>query len=125
MDEHNKPSRAMVSKLMGLNCIGPKLDLLMHDFPYTIALPYLQRKMTVEEAQKFLKKDNLGNAFAEVYGEFFTLDEILDLIAFYKSPLGKRLAQTDEVLRMKLLETATRIAIDTAVDIVKDSIDKT
>ena len=119
-----KPSPAMVGKLLVLNGIGPKLDALMQGYPLAIAMPYLRHPMTTGEAQKYANPKLLYEAFASVYGEHFSADEVLDLIAFYRSPLGQKLAKSDEVVRLALLEAATQVAIDIAAEMVKDSHDK-
>ena len=116
-----KPSPAMVGKLLVLNGIGPKLDGLMREFPLAIASPHLPRLMTTNEAQKYANPKKLQEAFASVYGQHFSADEVLDLIAFYRSPLGQKLAKHDETVRLALLEAATQVAIDIAADMVRDS----
>jgi len=119
-----KPSPAMVSKLLALDGVGAKLERLMREYPLAIAMPYLRHPMTTSDAQKYANPKLLNEAFADVYRQYFSADEVLDLIAFFRSPLGQKLAKNDEAIRLALLEAATRVAIDIATEMVKDSHDK-
>jgi len=51
----------------------------------------------------------------------YTGDEILDLIAFYKTPTGQKLAAHDERVRVELQDAAMKLAVEIALAMIKDN----
>ena len=125
MDKDTAPSRSMVSKLLKLNGYGDKFDGLLRDYPLLIALPYLvDRKSALEEACRHSKSADMLTAFHEIYSKHFSGDEVLDIIAFYKTPTGQKLVAEDEQMRIEMQQATLKLAIDTALEIIKENIDK-
>jgi len=114
----------MVEKLTKLNGYRTQFDKLLKEYPVVIALPYVKGESAAELVGKYQRTNELDSIFHKVYGKHFTADEVLDLIAFYKTPAGKKLVGHDEAVRLELREAALKLATEIAIDIVKGNIKK-
>ncbi len=54
--------------------------------------------------EKFFADGGIVDQQAPIYDEHFTHDEILELIAFYESPIGRKLAQEQPAISVKLMK---------------------
>lgn len=121
MDKNAVPSKAMVVNLLKHNGYGPRLATYLVDYPLYIALPYMDKQAGAEIVKKFVKPEELEQAYQQIYAQHLTADEVLTLIAFYKSPVGKKLVQHDEEIRRHLERAAMEKAASIAIDIIKET----
>jgi hypothetical protein len=116
----------MVSKLLKVNGYAERLEKLIAEYPLLVARPYLGSR---DEAKKMVKKyedpELARLAFHQIYSKFFTSDEVLDLIAFCKTPVGKKLVAFDEIIRHELNDMAIKLAVEIAIQIVKGKAEET
>jgi hypothetical protein len=121
MENDSPPSLAMVSKLLKVNGYAERLEKLLAEYPLLVAMPYIAGNR--EAARKMIKvyedPELARLAFHQIYSKYFTADETLDLIAFYKTPVGKKFVSFDELIRNQLNEMAIKLAVDIAVQIVQ------
>ncbi len=122
MDKNVPPSPAMTTKLLRSNGYLERYEELMKNFPLLIAYPYLANQEAGRKLMlKYQRPEELIKAFHKIYARNYTGDEILDLIAFYKTPVGQKLVSVDEKVRVELQEAASRLAVDIALQMVKDN----
>jgi hypothetical protein len=117
MDKNVIPSTAMIEKLLKLNGELEKFEKILQEYPILIALPHILEKP--KDITEFYSRRQLLESFQKVYAKHFTASEILDLIAFYKTPIGIKLAQKEDLVHYDLREAAVQFAIDMAVKIVR------
>lgn len=120
MDKEQVPSRAMVTKLLKVNGYAAKFDHLMRNYPILVAAPYVDKERAKEVVEKLQRPDDLMKQFQQIYTNHLTADDILNLIAFYKTTAGQKLVEHDEKIRMEMGEAALKIAVEIAVDLVRE-----
>jgi len=115
MDAGTKPSIKMVEKLTEVNGIGKVYRDLVASTATLIALPYLIGKVLPEDLEAVIRRhmdDGEVNAVLHaVYEQIFSADEVLDIIAFLKTPSGQKLLEKDSVARDLLSKTTPDFAI--------------
>lgn len=125
MDKNTVPSKAMVEKLLKVNGYGERLDMLLRDYPLLIALPYLMdREAAKRDADRFIHPEKVLASFHGVYSKYLSADQILDLIAFYKTPTGRVLVEFDEAIRKEMQDEAVKLAYEIAAEMLKENIKK-
>lgn len=118
--DQQAPSPAMVEKLTRLNGYRKVFDLMMREYPLLIALPYLPKDGSAHELlEQYQRPEELATAFVKIYGKHYTADEVLDLIAFFKSPAGKKFVEVDEKMRVELRDATIKVATNIAIDLVR------
>jgi hypothetical protein len=118
MDKNVLPSIAMIEKLLKLNGELEKFEKILQEYPVLIALPHISERP--KDIKTFYSRQELLESFQKVYAKYFTASEILDLIAFYKTPVGIKLAQKEDWIHYDLREAAVQLAINMAVKIVRN-----
>lgn len=125
MDKGTAPSLPMVDKLMKLSGYEKRLNDYFADYPLLIALPYLTDK---EEAfrlkEQYARPEEAKNLSWEIYSKYMSGDDILNLIAFLKTPTGQKFVEHDEKIRAELQSAMLKLATDIAVEMVKDEINQ-
>jgi len=125
MTPNSTPSKALVRKLLMRNGYLEKFEDLMRNYPLLVARPYLKnRTLGRELLEKHNKPEKMLAAFHAIWVQHFTADEILDLIAFYKSDLGKKLVERDEQIRRKMQKAAIDLAVSIAALMILDDDDE-
>lgn len=108
MIDSRKPSKQMVEKLIETNHIKNKFHTIlekgMHSMIEKIDLEKRSTSISKEEILEILdgeiKNTQVSDLLYDVYCKYFTASEVMDLIAFYKSPAGKKLLDnTDGILQ--------------------------
>ena len=125
MDANSKPSGQMVMKLVHLNGIDEGFKNLVSSTAALLALPYVisylaSAKEIEDKAKKYLSDSDIERCLHEVYGRHFTGDDILDIIAFFKTRAGKKFCKTDSLLREDMITASTDLAVEVATRIVTD-----
>lgn len=93
----------------------------MRNYPLLIAFPSLANKDAGRDLMaKYGRPDEMASSFHRIYEKYFTAEEVLQLISFYKTPVGQKLVVNDEPIRVEMRQEAMRIAIDIALDMVKE-----
>jgi hypothetical protein len=62
------------------------------------------RPVILEFLNKHMSWDSLKDDFAKIYAEAFTLSELREIEAFYKTPIGKKLAKNTPALMAQGME---------------------
>lgn len=122
--DQQAPSPAMVEKLTRLNGYRKVFDLMMREYPLLIAMPYLPKDGTLPELLgKYQRPEELSAAFNKIYGKHYTADEVLDMIAFFKTSAGRKFVEVDERMRVELRDVTMQIATEIAIDLVRHNRD--
>jgi len=69
-----------------------KDSILQNNLNYQKDLEEISVKLATELGPR---REEIGKAMAQIYATTFTEQELKDLIAFYKSPLGKKFLETE------------------------------
>jgi hypothetical protein len=69
-----------------------KDSILQNNLNYQKDLEEISVKLATELGPR---REEIGRAMAQIYATTFTEQELKDLIAFYKSPLGKKFLETE------------------------------
>lgn len=100
MEDPRKPSKAMVMKLLKVQNVDQKLWNSIRQYAMENAMQYLTTIKSDEEKQKlvdkYLVKIDYEQMATEVYAQFYTVSEILDLIAFFKTRTGQKYLQCQD-----------------------------
>lgn len=125
LDKNTAPSIPMIEKLMRLNGYEQRLRDYFEDYSLLIALPYMidQEKSDELKAQ-YARPEEMRKMFFDVYSKHFTADDILNIIAFLRTPTGQKFVEHDEIVRGELQKGAMKIATDIAIEMVQDNIKK-
>ncbi len=68
------------------------------------------RDVMMEWTRKYVSMDVMGARLASVYAESFTESELRDLIAFYRTPTGQKLARLQPELTRRGAEIGQQVA---------------
>lgn len=78
--------------------------------------PKMQKVMSPElmiDLQQFFYElffsDETIRGLAKIFSQYFTLEEMIDLVNFYQTPLGQKLVSTDAALRIQIQELGTQL----------------
>lgn len=77
------------------------------------------KKRVADYLDKKLSWSNFREGYIDVYGEAFTEEELKALVAFYTSPVGQKVLNTTQDVRMKLLQATQAQLTDMMVTIRK------
>jgi hypothetical protein len=125
MNETDAPSREMVRKALQLNGLYDRFVKLLNDYPLLVALPHLVAYRVKgnysELAAKHQNPAAMLDAFQEIYAKHFTADEILDYIAFLKTPVGRKLVEFGDEINLEMVNASVELAIQIAVAIVREN----
>ncbi len=69
-------------------------------------IPEAKLPALMEEIKKELPK--LNNKVADIYMKHYTQEDVKELIAFYKTPLGQKLAKQTKVITPEVLEASNQ-----------------
>lgn len=113
MKDIRKPSKAMVKKLLSAQGMDLKFNKFIRQSAYSLCLPYLSSVDTDDEKIQFIE-DHLDDevvldAFTEIYSKHFSVTEMMDIIAFYKSPTGQKLSKTQDRIAMDMVGAAQQL----------------
>lgn len=78
--------------------------------------PY--RAAMLEWAREVFASDEARNAFSRLYAEEFTEADLRALTAFYRTPLGKRLADSQSALARRGSEVGRKLAESHQADLI-------
>ena len=120
MDKNATPSKPMITKLLKENGYWPKFEQLLKTYPLKIAAPYVDQEQALQLIDKHQRHEELLAAFHALYSKRMTGDEILDLIAFYKTKAGQKLVEHDEAIRYEMSQIALNLAVEIAVELVRE-----
>lgn len=78
--------------------------------------PKMQKVMSPEmmiDLQQFFYElfysEDTMRGLAKIFSQYFTLEEMIDLVKFYQTPLGQKLVATDANLRIQIQELGTKL----------------
>lgn len=130
--DNQLPSRPMIEKLVTLNGTKDKLQEGVCQMMVNSCSAHMA-SMTEEEkhmlvARVVVKHDVVG-ILHSVYSQHFTADEVLDMIAFFKSPTGKKYCKAQDAFGDCLTNAMSEFINEVRIDIIKDgfkaNLDKT
>lgn len=131
MKDTRRPSRAMIDKLLKNNGFKLKMSDFIRNSAYRYGIPLMytiESEKKIEFIESKIDEEAALDAFTQIYAKYFSVDEILDIIAFYRSPTGQKLAKTQDKVAMEMVEQAQlivdRIVLEAAKLGMKDSLDK-
>jgi len=118
MRDERKPSKAIIKKLMGTILIGEGLVKLARKQMVVSGYPLIPNDD--EALSKYLTEDDVIDAVRDGYAEHFNMDDILDLVAFFKSDAGKKFVSCQNTLAKDVLTKTQDKAHRAAARMVKD-----
>lgn len=131
MDPIAPPSRPMIAKLLETNGLDEKLDLWVREFvsltslPFMAALPQSEKQEIIDNniVDEELRQEVL-NEMVKVYSKLFTASETLDMISYFKSPTGQKMASVQDKLALDITASVQRIATKKSMKIIKDGLQR-
>ena len=127
MDKNASPSLPMIKKMLRLNGLQDKLDLFFSEYPLMAALPFLSnanRSFVGEVAKGCLRPEDVARTCQKIYGKYLKAEDVLDYLAFLRSPVGQILIQRDDEIRAELADMMIKISNEIVIDIVSKMVDK-
>ena len=125
MEEQNadnrKPSKAMVSKLMEINGMRASLKTFVRsavENASEIFLKNLDEGKKEEFVERLINDNDYVDAFSGIYAEYFTANEVLDLISFCRSPTGQKMTSLQATIAQRLIDATQELIGNTYVKIM-------
>lgn len=118
MRDERKPSRAIIKKLMGTILVNDGLVKLARKQMVVSGYPLIPNDDG--ELAKYLTEDDILDAVRDGYAEYFNMDDILDLVSFFKSDVGKKFVGCQNKLAKSILVKTQEKAHSAAARMVKD-----
>lgn len=98
-----------VNKIMN-DTIDATIQMIISRSPVSAAEKANQEARLRKFYNKYMSLDSIRNDVILVYNETFTLEEIKDMIAFYKTKTGQKMIQkAPEVMQRAMLLATTRV----------------
>jgi len=121
----------MIEKLLQTQGLQLKLNDFIKESAMKLSMPFLDGD-TDDEKISFIEENMDENmaiqAFANIYSKYFSVTEIMDIIAFYKSPTGQKLAASQDKIAMEMVNVAQgiveRILLRAFKHNLRESLDK-
>lgn len=85
-----------------------KLDLQQDPKKQKIMSPELMVDLQQFFYELFFSEETI-RGLAKILSQYFTLEEMIDLVNFYQTPLGQKLVNTDAALRIQIQELGTKL----------------
>ena len=127
MDKNAPPSLPMIKKMLRLNGLQEKLDLFFSEYPLMAATPFLvnaNKSFLGDVAKNCARPEDVAKACQKIYMKYFSGEQVLDYIAFIKSPAGQILIQRDEEIRTEMADMMIKLSNEIVIDIVNKMSDK-
>lgn len=125
MKDTRKPSKAMVEKLLKTQGMKLKLDNFIKLSTIRFMLPFLDPSEPLDQKIKKIESqidDDLAiEAFTRVYAKYFSASELMDLIAFYKTPTGQKLSSIQNKIAVDIVDVAQEIIGKLVLKNLKDN----
>jgi hypothetical protein len=118
MRDERKPSKAIIKKLLGTILVEDGLVRLARKQMVVSGYPLVPNDDEV--LAKYLTEDDVLDAIREGYAENFNMDDILDLVSFFKSDAGKKFVACQNKLAKDILIRTQDKAHKAAARLVKD-----
>lgn len=83
-------------------------------FQNPMMIPY--RDVVIAWASKYMTWDNLQGEFARLYADAYSEDELRQLTAFYKTPVGRKTVELGPALMKQGAEIGARLAAKHSAD---------
>jgi len=110
--DNRKPSKAMVNKLLEVSGMRDSLKTYVRsavENASEIFLRNMDESKKEELVDKLMADEEYVDAFSAVYAEYLTASEVLDLIAFHKSPTGQKMISLQTTLTKSLVDTTQEL----------------
>ena len=110
--DNRKPSRAMVAKLMEVSGLRDTMSTYIKSALKSASELFLKN---IDETKrddivgKLARDEEYVEEFSKIYAEYLTVSEVLDLIAFHKSPTGQKMISIQEPLGKRLVDTTQEL----------------
>lgn len=72
------------------------------------------------EKEMIVMYDKMIKAMIPVYQKYLTLDDIKGVIAFYETPVGKKLAESNTKIAVEIMPIAQQIGMETMQKLMKE-----
>lgn len=118
MRDERKPSKALIRKLMG--SILPGQDLYRLAQKQMVISGYPLIPQNVKLLDKYLSEDDVVECIRLAYSKYFNMDDILDLLSFFKTEAGKKFLACQSNLAKDILLFTQEAAQKAAAKLVKD-----
>lgn len=112
----DKEYQAAVTKMLE---VSNSLDAMKQMAPQIIAMVKQQAPEVPQAFWEDMEKtmvsmyDEIIKAIIPIYQKYFTLQDIQGIIAFYESPVGKKMAESNTKIAMEIMPVAQQIGMQT------------
>lgn len=85
-------------------------------------LPNVPEEVIQKMEDKFrnLFFERISDFYTPIYKRYFTLEDIKGYIAFYETPLGKKIAMTTPTLNKELMEAGQKVGQNIAQEVLQE-----
>lgn len=123
MDAGTKPSEKMAMTMAELNDVADPFKDFVIAAAMKLLAPFMN--MDMDSLEYLIKQRSLdqriSSAICQVYGKYYTADDVLDIIAFLKSPAGQKVIKTEQLARQSLISMGGDVASGIAVEIIAEA----
>lgn len=121
MDKDSPPSKAMTDKLLKHTKFDQRFSNILATYCDRLArLCTADEEAIKRTVEKYNKSHDLLTKFHEIYCQYLTADEVLDYIAFLKTPTGQKIIAHEDDIKADMLRAAVNMALDIGVQIQRD-----
>jgi hypothetical protein len=106
----------MVEKLLKQNGLSLQISKCIKESSMLVFAPFFGDRTEDERRamiDKYMDEKEAARAFTRIYAKHFTLSEMLDLMAFYRTPGGKKMCQVqvqEQISREMISEVNAMVA---------------
>lgn len=131
MQDTRKPSKSMIEKLLNKNGMKIKFSDYIRSTAINLCapmLPSVTAERRIELVNSYFDENRSVGEFSEILSKYFSASEIMDLIAFYKTPTGQKIVQLEHRIAIDMLAIAQKIINEIIIKATKegyrDTLDK-
>lgn len=119
-DEYKEAVGKMMTLSGGLSAVDVMLPQMMTAFKMTA--PNAPDSFWESFQQKCKTKFTTGiiEIYVPVYAKYFTLDDINQLVAFYQTPIGKKLGDATPKITAEGMQAGQKLGMEIATDLQKE-----
>lgn len=120
----DKEYQAAVTKMLE---VSNSLDAMKQMAPQIIAMVKQQAPEAPQAFWDDMEKmmvsmyDEIIKAIIPIYQKYFTLQDIQGIIAFYESPVGKKMAESNTKIAMEIMPVAQQIGMQTMQKLMEEA----
>lgn len=122
--QENKAYEAAVTKMLE---VSKSMDAMKQLAPQIVTMVKQQAPEAPQEFWNDLEKtmvvmyDQIIKAMIPIYQKYLTLNDIQGIIAFYETPVGKKLAESNTKIAVESMPIAQQIAMQTMQQLMESA----